>query len=80
MTPDDGKVSCAFTQQIAFNTNSPRCPEAAKSLKFAANYKFDNDLWLHDFEKVFKRMLNNGYNYNANQVCPGGMCSYDGPS
>lgn len=72
----DGRVDCEFIQQIAFDTNSPRCPVAGQSLEFAAMYKFDNDLWLRDFAKVFKKMLNHGYDYDPDKVCPANLCVY----
>lgn len=73
---DEGRVSCAFTQQIAGDTGSSRCPHAEQSLEFAAEYKFDNDLWLRDFQSVYKKMLNHGYDYDPTKECLGGLCVY----
>lgn len=50
----DGEVSCAFIDEN-------RCPHAADSLDFAAEYRLDNELWLNDFSDVLKRMVNAGY-------------------
>jgi len=61
---NDGVVSCAFRTEPQLPDSpppSPRCPHAERSLRFAAEYRFDNALWLNDFEKVFKRMLIHGY-------------------
>ncbi len=71
-----GRVSCAFTQRIASDTGSSRCPHAERSLEFAAEYKFDNDLWLRDFQRVYKKMLNHGYDYDRTKQCKGGLCVY----
>lgn len=71
-----GRVTCAFTSQIGSDTGTSRCPRAQESLDFAAEYKFDNDLWLRDFRRVFQKMLNHGYDYVPNQDCLGDLCVY----
>lgn len=73
----DGMVTCTFISGFAMQTGDPRCPHAKKSLGFAADYRFDNDLWLRDFEKVYKKMLNHGYPYETGKECLNGICQYD---
>ena len=71
-----GRVTCAFTSQIALDSGTRRCPRAQESLEFAAEYKFDNDLWLNDFRDVYHKMLNHGYDYDPSQECLGNLCVY----
>ena len=67
---EDGFVSCSFTTEILRpESNSTVCPFAQESFGFATDYKFDNDLWLHDFEIVYKKMLNHGYTPKSD-LCP----------
>jgi len=61
----NGEVSCGFIGE-------GRCPHAARSLDFAAEYRLDNNLWLRDFQDVYQRMLINGYTESdecLNNVC-----------
>eukprot|EP00977_Amphora_coffeiformis_P023731 scaffold14067_cov172-Amphora_coffeaeformis.AAC.3 len=65
MNKNTGRVSCGFIGE-------GRCPHAARSLDFAAEYRLDNNLWLRDFQDVFQRMLINGYGETTecfNEVC-----------
>ena len=48
--------------------NPPACPLARMTLAIAAEYKFDNTLWVHDFESVLIKMVNNGYTYDDNNT------------
>jgi hypothetical protein len=66
----DGKVDCGFI--AATSGDGPRCPHAARSLQFAADYRFDNRMWLNDFQSVYKKMLTNGYNRVG---CNNAICS-----
>lgn len=61
----DGKMSCDFI-------GSSKCPHAARSLDYVAEYRLDNSLWLTDFQDILKRMLDNGYTLSQN--CSGGVC------
>lgn len=62
---EDGRVSCAFIGR-------GRCPHAARSLDFAAEYFLDNTLWLNDFKDVFTKMLMNRYTRTVR--CFGDLC------
>ncbi len=73
---EDGTVNCAFVQFFAARDGISRCPHAERSFQFAVDYKFDNDLWLHDFAQVYKKMLNHGYGYDPTLECAGGLCVY----
>ena len=53
---NDGRVTCAFR---ANNNNA--CPYAEMTLQFMGEYRNDGDLWVRDFEAVFTKMLNFGY-------------------
>eukprot|EP00541_Cyclophora_tenuis_P019234 CAMPEP_0116546484 /NCGR_PEP_ID=MMETSP0397-20121206/3252_1 /TAXON_ID=216820 /ORGANISM="Cyclophora tenuis, Strain ECT3854" /LENGTH=335 /DNA_ID=CAMNT_0004070919 /DNA_START=132 /DNA_END=1139 /DNA_ORIENTATION=- len=57
MTPD-GRVSCAFV-------GAGRCPHAQSSFQFAAEYTFDNMMWLLDFREVMEIMTTKGYETNS---------------
>jgi hypothetical protein len=46
------------------NRTPPVCPLARITLDIAAEYKFDNELWVNDFEAVLIKMLKNGYEYD----------------
>jgi hypothetical protein len=72
----DGTVLCEFVQFFATQQNVTRCPQASLSLEFAAEYKLDNALWLHDFSRVYKKVLNHGYPYDPTLDCPGSICVY----
>ena len=61
----DGSVSCTFIGE-------GRCPHAARSLDFAAEYFLDNTKWLIDFHDVFTRMLKEGYTETGS--CFGDLC------
>lgn len=75
---DTGRISCAFESHLLVQgATTQRCPHAERSFGFWADYKFDNDLWLHDFEAVYKKMLNHGYPYDPDRVCRSGLCSYN---
>jgi hypothetical protein len=75
---DTGRIACSFTSgTLAEGSTTQRCPHAERSFGFWADYKFDNDLWLHDFELVYKKMLNHGYAYDPDRFCPSGLCSYN---
>jgi hypothetical protein len=68
---EDGVVTCGFTRAtIPQGSALKSCPHAARSLQFAAEYRFNNTLWLHDFESVYKRMLIN--RYDRAFLCPVG--------
>jgi hypothetical protein len=43
------------------NSNPPLCPIAVATFDKATEYKFDNGLFIRDFEAVLGKMLNNGY-------------------
>jgi len=43
------------------NRNPPLCPHAAETFWKAKDYKFDNDLFLEDFEAVVDKMIKNGH-------------------
>lgn len=43
------------------NRNPPLCPHAAETFFKAAEYKFSNDLFISDFERVLDKMIKNGY-------------------
>ena len=62
----NGRVSCDFRGRS-------RCPHAARSLDFAAEYFLDNNLWLNDSPELFTAMLINGYRSTFNR-CFGELC------
>jgi hypothetical protein len=66
-----GRVSCSFTNTIGGGT-VPRCPHAERSIGIAAEYLFDNELWLNDFMHVYHKMLNHGCTDAI--FCNGGLC------
>ena len=68
---EQGRVSCAFTNVVGGGA-VPRCPHAERSIEFAAEYLFDNELWLNDFMRVYHRMLNHGCTDGI--FCNGGLC------
>jgi hypothetical protein len=75
---DTGRIDCSFNSgTLAEGSTTQRCPHAERSFGFWADYKFDNDLWLHDFELVYKKMLNHGYPYDPDRFCRTGLCSFD---
>jgi len=49
-----GSVSCRFKRNNA-------CPHAASTIFLMANYRFNENLFLRDFESVFKKTIINGY-------------------
>lgn len=52
-----GLVSCEFRFPV-----ESRCPHARQTFEIAADYKFDNGLWVHDFRDAFTcSMLQQGY-------------------
>ncbi len=59
--------SCAFRCPLNTKFNGcpeqdpPLCPVAMETFDKAVEYKFDNELFLTDFEAVFDKMLKNGY-------------------
>mmetsp|Transcript_5660 Transcript_5660/g.6210 ORF Transcript_5660/g.6210 Transcript_5660/m.6210 type:complete len:462 (+) Transcript_5660:123-1508(+) len=55
----NGEVSCSFVEREF--TPAPVCPHARGALQEAARYRFDNDVWLEDFEVTCKKMMRNGY-------------------
>ena len=62
---ENGVVSCAFV-------GASRCPVAERSFQFAAEYTFDNLMWLIDFAEVMEIMTTKGYersNCAAFDVC-----------
>ena len=61
MAPN-GRVSCNFI-------NANRCPHARQSFQFAAEYTFDNRLWLRDFRQVMDIMIFNGYRIPNRNTC-----------
>jgi len=67
MNEDTGEVTCQFrcngrvSNQNCDNTPQPVCPLATMTFDFAAEYKFNNTLWLTDFRSVFSAMLVHGY-------------------
>ena len=75
---DTGRISCAFTShQLVEGAETKRCAHASRSFDIFADYRFDNDLWLRDFNAVYKKMLNHGYPYDPDLECPSGLCSYN---
>lgn len=50
-----GVVTCEFRDR-----NRNRCPYAQQTLEIAAEYKFDNDLWLEQFRDAFTKMTEMG--------------------
>lgn len=75
---DTGRIACSFTfSQLAPGATTQRCPHAERSFDFAADYRFDNELWLEDFADVYAKMLNDGYPFDPDQDCgPSGICIY----
>lgn len=65
MDKETGEVSCGFIGE-------GRCPHASGSLDFVAEYRINNNLWLNDFQDVFKKMLRKGY--QVTQDCFNGVC------
>lgn len=61
----DGQVAGCQFKCNRRNCPLPACPHAPETLGIAAEYKFDNGLWLEDFEDAFKRMLNTGFDSSA---------------
>jgi len=53
-TQASGSVSCRFK-------NNNRCPHAAATIFLAATYRNNQNLFLRDFESVFKKTIINGY-------------------
>ena len=79
---ESGRVSCSFTlRQLAEGATTQRCPHAARSFDFAADYRFDNALWLRDFQDVYHKMLNHGYPYHPDdhltKCGPSRICIYE---
>ena len=68
---DEGAVDCAFkddSKPTEGNYGTRRraqgkvvCPVADETMEKMIEYKMDNELWLHDFEKVLEKMVKNGY-------------------
>lgn len=57
----DGKVDTCQFRCNRRNCPLPACPHAAATIGIAAEYKFDNGLWLEEFEVAFKKMTNKGF-------------------
>merc|ERR1712151_589085 len=49
-----GSVNCRFK-------NNNACPHAAETIWLMRDYRFSESLFLTDFENVFKKTINNGY-------------------
>lgn len=62
-----GSVDCSFRcsgqQRLTGcpDRTPPLCPHAVPTFDKAAEYAFDNDLFLRDFESALNKMLKNGY-------------------
>ena len=52
-----GKVNCSFKSVL----DKPSCPVALETMEKVMDYKRDNWLFLHDFQVVLGKMINNGY-------------------
>ena len=57
---EDGRVDCAYEPKPT-KQSKPTCPFARNTLGHMSIYKDDQELWLHDFEKVLQKMVNHGY-------------------
>lgn len=57
---DGGEVSGCQFKCNRRNCALPACPHAPETLGIVAEYKFDNALWIEEFEDAFKRMLKHG--------------------
>jgi len=53
--PASGQVTCEF------RARRNRCPKALETFDIAVEYKFDNDLFVEDFEDAYKRMMKTGF-------------------
>ena len=67
MVMEDGRSQIRGTVLCDF-VGPSRCPHAAMSFQFAAEYTFDNLLWLRDFRDVMDKMTTKGY--DADMTCP----------
>jgi len=67
-----GKVGCVFKEDSEEDEQHSRrrlssedipvvCPVASQTIERALEYKFDNELFLYDFQAVLEKMVNNGY-------------------
>jgi len=67
--------SCQFRCNRPNPSNCPRpaCPYAPETIFIAAEYKFDNALWLEEFELAFKLMVETGP-FDTSQPCAEPPC------
>ena len=56
------------------NCALPACPHAPETLDIVAEYKFENAVWLEDFESAFKVMLETGQ-YDTGGPCESPPCT-----
>lgn len=75
---DTGLVRCNF--RCCPDDTMPVCPAASLTLNIAAEYKFNNTLWLLDFRDAFDRMLTRGEGgqYGREECADGPPCVLGG--
>jgi hypothetical protein len=56
----DGKVGCLFRCRAGKDCGADVCPSSS-TLSVATEFKFNNSLFLEEFEDVMNKMVNNGY-------------------
>ncbi len=69
---DEGEVGDADCVILRKKLLPNSCPKSKQTFKQAAKYKYDNDLWLRDFDVVFRKVLNKGY--NTSELCDEPPC------
>lgn len=70
---ESGEVHCAFVERDFIS--DPVCPHAEGALQRAAEYRFDNALWLRDFSSTLRKMVRNGYRMTTRECKVGnGVC------
>lgn len=73
---DDGEVAdCQFKCNRPAGCTPERCPYAEDTFDIVAEYAYDNDAFLVDFEDAFKRMLNQGFVASSEPVCVSDTCT-----
>lgn len=70
----DNTVDCRFSGRGGPNNVNVAsvCPHATETLQFAADYAFDNALWLEHFREAFVIMTSFGYETSSD--CVGSKC------
>jgi len=69
-----GRVVCDFVLREEMNSIHGRCPVAKQTLNMVSEYKYNNTLWLDEFERVLRKMFTYGYTVSLGD---GSLCSED---